>query len=158
MKSRELTPDALRRLRLKAVHAEARRLGLDEDVYRALIERVSGEHGPAVRSSGDCSPEQLAAVLDELRGRGGRSSGKSVPGGDWPGRPAGVLPPLLAKIEALLADAGRPWSYAISTARRICKVDRLEWCDDAQLSKVVAALQIDADRHGRGRGRRGGRR
>lgn len=151
-------PAALRRARLKAVHAEARRIDLDEDAYRDLVERVSGLHGPAVRSAGDCSPAQLAAVLDALRGGSGRSTGGSVPGGDWPGRPAGDLPPLLAKIEALLADAGRPWSYAIAVAKRICKVDRLEWCSDEQLGKVVAALQINADRHGRPRRRPGARR
>jgi phage gp16-like protein len=146
--TRRLDPAARRRAQLAAIHSIAKKLDMEEDTYRNLIERVSGEYGAAVRSAGKCSPRQLEAVLDALRRSGGV--------GHWPGRPAGELSPLLRKIEALLADAGRQWAYATAVAKRICKVDRLEWCDDEQLGKVVAALQIDADRHGRGRRRRRG--
>ncbi|TXH74474.1 MAG: regulatory protein GemA [Lysobacteraceae bacterium] len=152
---------ARRRALLAAIHAEAKqreKFGLDEDAYRDLVERVSGEHGTPVRSAGDCTPRQLEAVLDELRRLGGAPACGAQTGQQWPGRPAGELSPLLSKIEALLADAGRPWAYATAVARRICKVDRLEWCSDEQLGKVVAALQINADRHGRSRRRPGGRR
>ena len=55
----------------------------------------------------------------------------------------------LGKVEALLADAGREWAYAHSVARRVCKVERIEWCNPDQLAKVIAALQIDADRRAR---------
>ena len=33
--------------------------------------------------------------------------------------------------------------------KRIAKVDTLEFCDEEALSKLVAALAIDAKRHGR---------
>lgn len=143
--TRRLDPAALRRAQLAAIHATVKKLDMEDETYRDLVERVSGEHGRAVRSAGECSPRQLQAILDALRRSGGA--------GHWPGRPAGELPPLLRKIEALLADAGRPWAYATAVAKRVCKVDRLEWCNDEQLGKVVAALQIHADRHGRPRRR-----
>lgn len=149
---------ARRRAMLAAIHAELKKLPIDEETYRDLVERVSAEHGQAVRSAGDCTPRQLEAVLDELRRLAGAPARGAHTGRQWPGRPAGELSPLLSKIEALLADADRPWAYATAVAKRICKVDRLEWCSDEQLGKVVAALQINADRHGRPRRRPGGRR
>ncbi|MGL4885496.1 MAG: phage protein GemA/Gp16 family protein [Aeromonas veronii] len=53
-------------------------------------------------------------------------------------------------MEAQLAAAGRTWAYADAMAMRICKVERLEWCDEPQLQKLIAALNYDANRHGRG--------
>ena len=80
--------------------------------------------------------------MDELRRLGGlvsRWHGLS-------GRPNSELPPQLGKIGALLADARRPWAYSHAVARRICKVERIEWCNKDQLASVIAALQIDANR------------
>ncbi|MFO1417280.1 MAG: phage protein GemA/Gp16 family protein [Methylotetracoccus sp.] len=56
--------------------------------------------------------------------------------------------PQMQKIEALLAKAKRPWSYAVALCKRICKKDRLEFCTSAELGKVTA-LSYDAQRHGR---------
>lgn len=130
---------------LAAIHAGAKKLALNEETYRALVERVSSAHGPAQRSSAQCSPAQLHAIADELR----RLGGAPARGAHWRGRPKGTLSPQLAKIEALLADNRRPWTYAHAVARRICKVERVEWCSVEQLGKVIAALQIDANRRKR---------
>jgi phage gp16-like protein len=73
----------------------------------------------------------------------------------YPGRPNNMddvdKGRLLKKIEALLAEAGRPWKYAHSMAKRISKdhTDRVQWCDAHDLHKIVAALMYDAKRHGR---------
>ena len=85
-------------------------------------------------------------MLDHLaRQLGGRPA--------YPGRPhnfdAADAPRELKKIEALLAEAGRPWSYADAIAKRICGVERVAWCKSAQLAGVIAALSVDAERHGR---------
>ena len=58
---------------------------------------------------------------------------------------------LLQKIEAYLAEAGRPWAYVHGMAKHMFKVERVEWCQAAQLHKIVAALEYDARRHGRDR-------
>ena len=55
----------------------------------------------------------------------------------------------LGKIEALLAEASRPWEYAHSLAKRMYKIDALEFCDHAQLTGVITALVKDAQRNGR---------
>ncbi|MBS0457429.1 MAG: regulatory protein GemA [Proteobacteria bacterium] len=134
------TPRDQRKRVLAAIHASAHRLGLDDATYRSLVERVSGEHGPAQRSAGDCTQAQMNAVANELRRLGG------LPARGWAGKPRGELAPQLGKIEALLADAGREWAYAHALARRMCRVGRLEWCRPDQLGKIIAAMQIDANR------------
>jgi len=131
---------------LAAIHAGAKKLGLSEDVYRDLVERVSKEHGAAQRSAGKCDRRQLDAIANELRRLGGIPAKAAYAAKRWAGRPKGDLSPQLSKIEALLADSGREWEYAHSVARHMFKVGRLEWCNPDQLSKVIAALQIDANR------------
>ena len=132
-------PEAYRRSVLAAIHVLAgpKHLALDNELYRDVVERVSGEHGKAVRSAGDCDVRQLEAIAQELRRQVGQQ---------WPERPKGELSPQMGKIEALLADAGRQWAYAHAIAKRVCTVDKLEWCTPEQLQKVIAAMQIDANR------------
>lgn len=138
-----------RKRTLGAIHAMANKMGLADDVYRDLVQRVSAEHGEAQRSSGKCTPRQLSAIANELRRQGGAGARKAQSAGQWAGRPKGDLSPQLAKVEAQLADAGREWSYAHALAKRLCRVERVDWCRPDQLAKVIAALQIDADRRGR---------
>ena len=133
------TPKDARQRELGAIHIAAKQLGMDDDVYRAMLRQVAG-----VDSAGDLDATGRRAVLDHLR-----RIGAAPRGNQWRGRPKGDLSPQLKKIEALLADNGRPWGYAHAVARRICKVERVEWCDMAQLGKVIAALQIDANRRKR---------
>lgn len=142
-------PAKLRKRTLAAIHAASHKLGLADDVYRDLVARVSAEHGPEQRSAGKCTPVQLNAIANELRRLGGMPEKRAYAARKWSGRPQGDLAPQMAKIEALLADAGREWAYAHSLAKRLCKVTRLEWCNAEQLAKVIAALQIDADRRAR---------
>jgi phage gp16-like protein len=133
------TPALMRRRLLASIHAGAKQLGLEDDAYRDLVERVSRELGPAQRSAGACDQRQLDAIVSELRRLGG------IQPRTWPDKPK-TLSPLLRKTEALLADAGRPWSYAHAMAQHMYRVDRLEFLSQAQLHRLVAALQIDANR------------
>lgn len=145
------TDDAAKRRKrtLAAIHATAKQLELDDDVYRDLVQRVSAAHGEAQRSAGLCTQAQLNAIANELRRLAGKPVQAGEAAGQWFGRPKGELSPQLAKVEALLADAGREWAYAHAVARRVCQVSRLQWCRPDQLGKVIAALQIDADRRQR---------
>ncbi len=149
MNQRAQDPAKLRKRTLAAIHASAKQLELEDDVYRDLVARVSALHGPEQRSCGKCTPKQLSAIADELRRISGTPARAATAARGWAGKPKGDLTPQMGKIEALLADAGREWAYAHSVANRLCKVKRLEWCNQDQLAKVIAALQIDADRRTR---------
>lgn len=148
-----------RKRTLAAIHATAHSLALDEDVYRDLVQRVSAEHGEPQRSAGRCSQVQLDAIANELRRQAGQPERAAGQARQWAGKPKGDLSPQLQKIEALLADRGREWAYGHALAKRLCKVSRVEWCNADQLAKLIAALQIDANRHpDRSRSARRGRR
>lgn len=125
-----------------------RELGLDDDVYRSILARVAG-----VRSSKELTPRQIGRVLEEFERLGwvpkpsskapAKRSGRAAP------KPSADREALVGKIEAQLAAAGRPWGYADGMARRMFKVERVEWCGVDQLRGLVAALSYDAKRHGR---------
>ncbi len=132
-----------RNMQLSKIHIAKKDLGLDDETYRALLERVAG-----VRSAKDLSPRQFEAVLAEFVRLGWSSAPAKKQG-----RKAPVVVPgrekLVAKIEAFLTEAKRSWAYADGMAMRMFKVERVEWLDPGQLQKMIAALTYDARRHGR---------
>lgn len=129
---------------IAAIHAAARELELDEDSYRALLERVSATGGATRRSAKEMTLPQLTAVLTELNRLGGfKPSPKAK------GKPANFerLPDLIAKVEALLAHMKLPWSYADSIAKRQFGIQRMAWCRTRdQLRSVIAALDAEREK------------
>lgn len=135
--------NAVRNGQMAKIHIAKSQLGLDDEEYRALLGRVAG-----VSSAKDLNPRQMGAVLAAFEKLGWQPKAPAKQGRKRP-HVKSTRERLLGKIEAQLAEAGRPWAYADALALRICKVERLEWCDDAHLQKVIAALSYDAKRHGR---------
>ncbi len=133
---------------LKKIHIARRDLGLDDDVYRSILARVAG-----VRSSKELTPRQIGRVLAEFERLGWEPKPSAKSAAKRTGRaapsPSEARQALVGKIEAQLAEAGRPWEYADGMARRMFKVERVEWCDPDQLRRLVAALAYDAKRKGR---------
>jgi phage gp16-like protein len=131
-----------RNLDLSKIHIAKKDLALDEDTYRAMLQRVAG-----VSSAKDLSPLKTSAVLTELVRLGWKPKKAKV------GRAAPKVAPdrekLVSKIEAFLAEAGREWAYADGMALRMFKVERVEWLDARQLGSMVSALTYDAKRNGR---------
>jgi phage gp16-like protein len=128
---------------LAKIHVAKAQLGLDDDTYRALLARIAG-----VRSAKELNKRQIGAVLAEFerlgfKPRPAKKAGRKAPI-SAPDRQAQI-----GKIEAFLAEAKRPWSYADAMALRMMKVERVEWCDADQLRRLIAALTYDAKRHGR---------
>ncbi len=132
--------DSIRRRNalLAKVHIAKAEMGLDDDTYRDVLFVVTGRS-----SARDCEPRELAALLGHFRRRGWK-------GGSRPDRPrnleSGDRSPQLRKIEALLADAKRPWAYADGIARRMFGVDKVQFCPPDQLGAVIAALEYDRKR------------
>jgi len=122
------------------IHVAKKQLAMDDDAYRAMLLSVGG-----VSSSKELTPLGAAKVLRHLENCGFkpvRNFGRRP-------TPAGDRNALIGKIEALLAEAKRPWSYADAMARRMFQVDKLDWCTPDQLWRITAALQKDANRNGR---------
>ena len=142
MARRPRTPVVDRNRQLGRIHAGKKALGLDDDTYRCLLERVTGK-----RSSADMTHLERQAVITELVRLGFKVEDAAARKRVFAGKPKNVAEvPMLRKVEALLADNHRPWSYAHSMAKRMFHVNRVEWLHDDQLHKLVAALQTDANR------------
>jgi phage gp16-like protein len=134
--------DADRKRQLARIHQAKKALALDDDTYRALLERVTG-----LKSSADMTAAQRNAVLREFARLGFKVDDQQRRAGAFLGRPKNVREvPMLRKVEALLTDARRPWSYAHALAKTMFGSNRVEWLQPDQLHKLVAALQTDANR------------
>lgn len=134
---------AARKRQLGRIHQAKKALGLDDATYRSLLARVTG-----VSSSADMTHAQRNDVLAEFARLGFKADQVAGRADGFKGRPTNVKSvPMLGKVEALLASAKRPWSYAHSMAKRMHNVQRVEWLNEHQLHGLVAALQADANRH-----------
>ncbi|WMD23081.1 regulatory protein GemA [Achromobacter seleniivolatilans] len=134
------TPLAVARKRaISAVHVLKTQAGMSDDEYRAMLQAQTG-----LTSSKDLDIAQLRRVLDHFARLGVKSQGRAKLDRVGTSRQR-----LLAKLTAQLNAAGRDRRYLDGMVKRIAKVDALEFCDEHALSKLIAALAIDAKRHGR---------
>jgi phage gp16-like protein len=132
-----------KRLRdLAAIHAEKKRLCLDDATYRALLARVAG-----VRSAADLDAQGRAEVLREFaRLSRTRTAAEQMALPDAPKAVREELTAMIGKTGAMLAEAERSWNYAHGLAQRMFGVRRVEWLHAEQLHKLVAALVFDQRR------------
>lgn len=131
----------LRRSLIAKIKIAQKELGLDDATYRAVLLRVTGKS-----SCTECSIPELERVAEDMRQHGFKPKNSA---GRRPNR-RDSADPMMRKIEALLLDNGWSWNYAHGTARKMFKVDRVEWLSDGNMHKLVAALQISANRRKKG--------
>ena len=140
-----IAPDARNR-ELAAIHVAKKALALDDDTYRDMLFMLA-----RVRSAADLDHAGRRAVIEHLRNRGFTKAIRPAQAHDHGKKPQ--VPAdrqgLVDKLEAQLAASARPWNYARAMAKRMCKVDQLEWASAEQLRKIVAALEYDHRRRTR---------
>ena len=143
-----IAPDARNR-ELAAIHIGAQQLGMDTSdknpasEYRSML----WTHG-RVYSAADLDQGGRTAVIEHLRKRGFTKAVRPAQAHDHGKKPK--VPAdrqgLVDKLEAQLAASARPWNYVRAMAKRMFKLDKLEWASAEQLRKLVAALEYDARR------------
>ncbi|AIK14246.1 hypothetical protein GZ59_24490 [Pectobacterium atrosepticum] len=121
-----------------AIKAGQSALGWDDATYRSVLARITGKS-----SSTLCTITELEKVKEYMHQQGYPRKAKSH--GRKPSVPASKKT-VLSKIEALLADAQRPWQYAETMAKNMFGVRYIDWLDIQQLTKLMQALIIDAKR------------
>lgn len=133
--------DAFRASEITLIHVAKKELALAEDEYRSIMLAVTG-HASAAKLDGVGRQK----LLDHFKKIGFKVKAKAAS----TSRPqvGADRMPRMRKIEALLAEAKRPWSYLDPLIKNL-KRDRIQFCDCDDLSKIIAALMIDAKRHGR---------
>lgn len=115
-------------------------LAMEDDVYRAMLARVSG----GKTSCTQMSLPELQAVAEEMKRMGFKQTapkGKGVRPHLTPDRDA-----LLNKLEALLTVGGKSWNYADGMAKKMFGKDLVRFLTPTQLYKLVQALQIHTNK------------
>lgn len=130
------------------LHLGAKRLGMDEDIRRAWMEKHVGK-----RSATQCSDAELSRLVDLLRGTGalddGRPLGKADTGGKGGDRPTQKQWKLAAVLCKRRGWAGRIDDPAFAAfVRRIAKVDNPRFLTKTGIRAVILGLEnwIEHDR------------
>ncbi|MDY0011309.1 MAG: DUF1018 domain-containing protein [Rhodocyclaceae bacterium] len=123
------------------IHLGAKRMGWDEDIRRAWMEKHTGK-----RSSTECTEPELARLADELRGLGalddGRPLGKADRGGkgsDRPSRQQWKKAAVLCKQLGFTGGIDDP-AFAAFVAR-VAKVDNPRFLTRTGLRNVLLGLE-----------------
>lgn len=122
-------------LRRRAIFAACKAAGLDEDARRAIVLELTG-----CTSMSQCTLAQLGDVLDRL------NRGKTGYAGRRRSTPTEDRAPLLAKIDALLAELHRvtgqvhTLKYADAIAERNGWAENVDFADARALRHIVGAL------------------
>ncbi|BCL49825.1 GemA protein [Citrobacter koseri] len=122
-----------------AIKAGQNWLQWDDVTYRSVLRRLTGKV-----SATKCSLPELQVIREHMHQQGFPRP-RSRKHGRRPSVPC-RRKAVLGKIEALLADAGRPWNYAEGLASHMFRQHVIEWLTDEQLTKLMQALIIDAKR------------
>lgn len=132
-----------RRALLAQVHIARKALAMQDDDYRAVLERVAGH-----RSAKDCDDSQLRDAIAQFQGMGFRPTGsvkRRALGGSQTVRKARAMWISLYQLGAI--DDGSDAALE-AFGRRQLRVDRLQWADERQGFRLIEALKAMADRHG----------
>ena len=138
---------AERNAELARIHIAKKQLGLDDATYRDMLWSIA-----RVRSAGDLDFAGRKRVIEHLRSCGFKSTASRLtPNASrsdwgWVNRAAGERQPLLRKIAVMLRDTDREKEYVDAMAKRMCHVERIEFCTPAQLHDIVSALIYDQKR------------
>ena len=140
----------LRAKQLAVIHLGKKKLGLDDDTYRARLERATGK-----RSAGDLTEAERLKVIRELIAEGadlplptGRER-QQHPGGQGPDRPT---PAQWATIGRLAREMG--WQDGLEDGRlkafvvRTAKVDSTRFLSRRQASAIITGLTRMASQQG----------
>lgn len=140
------TADRNRELTL--IHIAKAQLQMADDAYRSMLWTVGRVH-----SAKDLDFTGRKKVLEHMKRCGFKP--KAKPGSSSRNKHVAERPNnygsdvrgnQIKKVEALLADAGRPWSYAEALAKTMFRVDKFEFCNPDQLQRMIAALVYDQKR------------
>jgi len=137
---------------LAKVHIAKKDLGLDDDTYRDVLERITGQ-----RTAAGLGDAQLIRVLKEFETKGFKP--KVVAGSAPASAPkSGRRPadhPVARKARAMwislhqLGVVQDPSESALEAfAKRQLKVDALQWADQRQGFRLIEALKAWAEREG----------
>lgn len=125
---------------IRAIKTGQSVLGWDDATYRSVLVRLTGKS-----SAKECSIREMKDVIEYMHSQG---FPRQAPKGK--GRRPNVAEhrkAIVAKIEALLAEAGLSWAYAEGIALQMWNESLLEWLnnkdvplDNTKINAVMIAM------------------
>lgn len=130
---------AKRKQLMAQIHIAKKDLCLDDESYRAILQRVTGQD-----SCSKMKTAELVDVVKEMKRLGFqvKSSARSQ---QKHGKKPSVTQSkvaLIGKIEAMIADLGLSWDYVHGMAVKMFQIDRVQWLDEQSLYKLTQALAV----------------
>lgn len=129
---------------LARIHIAKKQLAMEDDTYRDMLFSIG-----RVRSAGELDFAGRKRVLEHLVSRGFKATVKRAApatGWEWVNNASEEKKPMLRKVAVMLRDAGRGKEYVDALAKKLCHVERIEFCTPKQLHDVVTALVVDQRR------------
>lgn len=118
---------------LAMVHIALKELGIDDGDYRDILKREFG-----VASAAALSEREMGDLIRRFKSKGWQAKGGKV----WrPRNTEGQLRALKERARALAADIENGEQRLAGLCRKICGVDKVEWCKDVEkIKRLVVVL------------------
>lgn len=131
---------------IQKIHIGKAELKMDRECYTRFLLETVDKHSCSVMTDGE-----LMQVLQAMKEKGfkvkSKQHGKKPDVGNAPTNQ--IRKRYMDKIEAFLTEMQKPWNYAHAICKKSFGIDRLQWCTEEQLRKIVQMLAVSAKRHGR---------
>lgn len=131
---------------IQKIHIGKAELKMDRECYSRFLLETVDKHSCSVMTDGE-----LMQVLQAMKEKGfkvkSKQHGKKPDVGNAPANQ--IRKRYMDKIEAFLTEMQKPWNYAHAICKKSFGIDRLQWCTEEQLRKIVQMLAVSAKRHGR---------
>lgn len=128
-----------RRAEIAKIHIAKKRLGLDDDTYRAFLMRETGHS-----SATDLNQEQRSKVLDLFKRAGfveGNTHTSKLEDFDEPEPQMKLIRCLWSDLKSLTALSDSSDKALRSFIQRTAKVDSIRWLGPHAANKVIEALK-----------------
>ena len=134
-----------RKQMIQKIHIGKAELKMDRECYTRFLLETVDKHSCSVMTD-----SELMQVLQAMKAKGfkvkSRKSGKRPDVGQ--AKENAVRKNYLDKIEAFLSENKKPWNYVHAICKKAFGIDRLQWCTEEQLRKIVQMFAVMAKRHG----------
>ncbi|MCK3654891.1 hypothetical protein A4G19_03645 [Pasteurellaceae bacterium Macca] len=132
-----------RKQMIQKIHIAKNQLKLDEEGYKMLLLQAVDKPSCAMMTDGE-----LMIVLQVMKAKGFKVKSKKY--GKTPEASAynPVRQSYLDKIKALLVGSGKSWQYVHAICKRSFGKEKLQWCTDEEIYRVLQMLAVYNNRNG----------
>ncbi|OOH92184.1 hypothetical protein BMT54_01270 [Pasteurellaceae bacterium 15-036681] len=128
---------------IQKIHIGKNELKLDDNAYKTLLLELVDKPSCSMMTD-----TELMTVLQGMKAKGFRVKSKK-----FGKKPSTSLydnkQTYINKIEAMIADNGLSWGYVLGICRRSFKKERLQWCSEEELHKIVQMLAVYLHKQGK---------